>query len=327
MTKIAVSSGDPAGIGPDICIKAFGNKKILSYKPIVFGNIDLFVERAKQINQEINIREYKGEEEDSISNDFLWMVDKPIGVDISSSKPNPKSADYIINIFEESVNKTISKEFDAIVTCPINKEIINEGGIPFTGHTEELAKLGKTNKVVMMLANQKIKVALASTHIPLNEVSDFINKGHIEEVVEIIHTSLRDYWNTNDPLIKVLGINPHAGDGGYIGKEEKEVISPALQNLKEKGIYTIGPISADTAFIEKDGTRKADAFLAMFHDQGLPVIKTMGFGETVNITLGLPFIRTSVDHGTAYDKAGLGSADESSLIAAMEMAFSMSKKI
>lgn len=327
MTKIAVSSGDPAGIGPDICIKAFGNKKILSYKPIVFGNIDLFVERAKQINQEINIREYKGEEEDSISNDFLWMVDKPIGVDISSSKPNPKSADYIINIFEESVNKTISKEFDAIVTCPINKEIINEGGIPFTGHTEELAKLGKTNKVVMMLANQKIKVALASTHIPLNEVSDFINKGHIEEVVEIIHTSLRDYWSANDPLIKVLGINPHAGDGGYIGKEEKEVISPALQNLKAKGINTIGPISADTAFIEKDGTKKADAFLAMFHDQGLPVIKTMGFGETVNITLGLPFIRTSVDHGTAYDKAGLGSADESSLIAAMEMAFSMSKKI
>ena len=326
MTKIAVSSGDPAGIGPDICIKAFGNKKILSYKPIVFGNIDLFVERAKQINQEINIREYKGDEEDSISNDFLWMVDMPIGVDISSSKPNPKSAEYIINIFEESVKKTISKEFDAIVTCPINKEIINEGGIPFTGHTEELAKLGKTNKVVMMLANQKIKVALASTHIPLNEVSDFINKGHIEEVVEIIHTSLRDYWNANDPLIKVLGINPHAGDGGYIGKEEKEVISPALQNLKEKGINTIGPISADTAFIEKDGTKKADAFLAMFHDQGLPVIKTMGFGETVNITLGLPFIRTSVDHGTAYDKAGLGSADESSLIAAMEMAFSMSKK-
>lgn len=326
MTKIAVSSGDPAGIGPDICIKAFGNKKILSYKPIVFGNIELFIERAKQINQEIDIREYKGEEEDSISNDFLWMVDMPIGVDISSSKPNPKSAEYIINIFEESVNKTISKEFDAIVTCPINKEIINEGGIPFTGHTEELAKLGKTNKVVMMLANQKIKVALASTHIPLNEVSDFINKGHIEEVVEIIHTSLRDYWNANDPLIKVLGINPHAGDGGYIGKEEKEVISPALQNLKEKGINTIGPISADTAFIEKDGTKKADAFLAMFHDQGLPVIKTMGFGETVNITLGLPFIRTSVDHGTAYDKAGLGSADESSLIAAMEMAFSMSKK-
>ena len=318
MTKIAVSSGDPAGIGPDICIKAFGNKKILSYKPIVFGNIDLFIERAKQINQEIDIREYKGEEEDSISNDFLWMVDKPIGVDISSSKPNPKSAEYIINIFEESVNKTISKEFDAIVTCPINKEIINEGGIPFTGHTEELAKLGKTNKVVMMLANQKIKVALASTHIPLNEVSDFINKGHIEEVVEIIHTSLRDYWNANDPLIKVLGINPHAGDGGYIGKEEKEVISPALQNLKEKGINTIGPISADTAFIEKDGTKKADAFLAMFHDQGLPVIKTMGFGETINITLGLPFLRISPDHGPNLEMFLKNKSNPDSLIEAIK---------
>ena len=326
MTKIAVSSGDPAGIGPDICIKAFGNKKDLIYKPIVFGNLDLFEERAAQINQEIAIKEYRGEDEDSLSSDFLWIVNKPIGTEISAGKPDPKSAEYIINIFEESVKKTISNEFNAIVTCPINKEVINEGGIPFTGHTEELAKLSKSKKVVMMLANQKIKIALASTHIPLSAVSDFINKSHLEEVVKIIYKSLKDYWNKDEPLIKVLGINPHASDGGYIGNEENEVIIPALQNLKEKGIDTIGPISADTAFIEKEG-EKADVFLAMFHDQGLPVIKTMGFGETVNITLGLPFIRTSVDHGTAYDKAGLGNADESSLLAAMDMAFSMSTKI
>jgi|TARA_B100001109_G_scaffold77902_1_gene63862 4-hydroxythreonine-4-phosphate dehydrogenase len=326
MTKIAVSSGDPAGIGPDICIKAFGNKKDLIYKPIVFGNLDLFEERAAQINQEIAIKEYRGEDEDSLSSDFLWIVNKPIGTEISAGKPDPKSAEYIINIFEESVKKTISNEFNAIVTCPINKEVINEGGIPFTGHTEELARLSKSKKVVMMLANQKIKIALASTHIPLSAVSDFINKSHLEEVVKIIYKSLKDYWNKDEPLIKVLGINPHASDGGYIGNEENEVIIPALQNLKEKGIDTIGPISADTAFIEKEG-EKADVFLAMFHDQGLPVIKTMGFGETVNITLGLPFIRTSVDHGTAYDKAGLGNADESSLVAAMDMAFSMSTKI
>ena len=326
MTKIAVSSGDPAGIGPDICIKAFGNKKDLIYKPIVFGNLDIFEERAAQINQEIAIKEYRGEDEDSLSSDFLWIVNKPIGTEISAGKPDPKSAEYIINIFEESVKKTISNEFNAIVTCPINKEVINEGGIPFTGHTEELARLSKSKKVVMMLANQKIKIALASTHIPLSAVSDFINKSHLEEVVKIIYKSLKDYWNKDEPLIKVLGINPHASDGGYIGNEENEVIIPALQNLKEKGIDTIGPISADTAFIEKEG-EKADVFLAMFHDQGLPVIKTMGFGETVNITLGLPFIRTSVDHGTAYDKAGLGNADESSLIAAMDMAFSMSTKI
>ena len=326
MTKIAVSSGDPAGIGPDICIKAFGNKKDLIYKPIVFGNLDLFEERAAQINQEIAIKEYRGEDEDSLSSDFLWIVNKPIGTEISAGKPDPKSAEYIINIFEESVKKTISNEFNAIVTCPINKEVINEGGIPFTGHTEELARLSKSKKVVMMLANQKIKIALASTHIPLSAVSDFINKSHLEEVVKIIYKSLKDYWNKDEPLIKVLGINPHASDGGYIGNEENEVIIPALQNLKEKGIDTMGPISADTAFIEKEG-EKADVFLAMFHDQGLPVIKTMGFGETVNITLGLPFIRTSVDHGTAYDKAGLGNADESSLVAAMDMAFSMSTKI
>ena len=326
MTKIAVSSGDPAGIGPDICIKAFGNKKDLIYKPIVFGNLDLFEERAAQINQEIAIKEYRGEDEDSLSSDFLWIVNKPIGTEISAGKPDPKSAEYIINIFEESVKKTISNEFNAIVTCPINKEVINEGGIPFTGHTEELARLSKSKKVVMMLANQKIKIALASTHIPLSAVSDFINKSHLEEVVKIIYKSLKDYWNKDEPLIKVLGINPHASDGGYIGNEENEVIIPALQNLKEKGIDTIGPISADTAFIEKEG-EKADVFLAMFHDQGLPVIKTIGFGETVNITLGLPFIRTSVDHGTAYDKAGLGNADESSLVAAMDMAFSMSTKI
>ena len=326
MTKIAVSSGDPAGIGPDICIKAFGNKKDLIYKPIVFGNLDLFKERAAQIDQEIAIKEYRGEDEDSLSSDFLWIVNKPIGTEISAGKPDPKSAEYIINIFEESVKKTISNEFNAIVTCPINKEVINEGGIPFTGHTEELARLSKSKKVVMMLANQKIKIALASTHIPLSAVSDFINKSHLEEVVKIIYKSLKDYWNKDEPLIKVLGINPHASDGGYIGNEENEVIIPALQNLKEKGIDTIGPISADTAFIEKEG-EKADVFLAMFHDQGLPVIKTMGFGETVNITLGLPFIRTSVDHGTAYDKAGLGNADESSLLAAMDMAFSMSTKI
>tara|TARA_B100001113_G_scaffold353441_1_gene357795 strand:+ start:10104 stop:11084 length:981 start_codon:yes stop_codon:yes gene_type:complete len=326
MTKIAVSSGDPAGIGPDICIKAFGNKKDLIYKPIVFGNLDLFEERAAQINQEIAIKEYRGEDEDSLSSDFLWIVNKPIGTEISAGKPDPKSAEYIINIFEESVKKTISNEFNAIVTCPINKEVINEGGIPFTGHTEELARLSKSKKVVMMLANQEIKIALASTHIPLSAVSDFINKSHLEEVVKIIYKSLKDYWNKDEPLIKVLGINPHASDGGYIGNEENEVIIPALQNLKEKGIDTIGPISADTAFIEKEG-EKADVFLAMFHDQGLPVIKTMGFGETVNITLGLPFIRTSVDHGTAYDKAGLGNADESSLVAAMDMAFSMSTKI
>ena len=188
---------------------------------------------------------------------------------------------------------------------------------------DKVAVVGFPRKLTVDLAKDSGACAIIRG---LSAVSDFINKGHLEEVVKIIYKSLKDYWNKDEPLIKVLGINPHASDGGYIGNEENEVIIPALQNLKEKGIDTIGPISADTAFIEKEG-EKADVFLAMFHDQGLPVIKTMGFGETVNVTLGLPFIRTSVDHGTAYDKAGLGNADESSLVSAMDMAFSMSTKI
>ena len=327
MTKIAVSSGDPAGIGPDICIKAFGQKKSLAYKPVIFGNIDLLKERADEIKVQVDIKEYRGEDSNSLTDESLWVVDRPIETRITPGKASPRSAEYIIGIFEESVNRTISREFDAIVTCPINKELINAGGITFVGHTEELARLSNSKKVVMMLANKNIKVALASTHIPLKEVPNFINKPHLKEVVSVINDSLRNYWQIKDPLIKVLGLNPHAGDGGFIGKEEEEIISPALDEIRARGIKVMGPLSADTAFLEKDKITKADVFLAMFHDQGLPVIKTMGFGDTVNVTLGLPFIRTSVDHGTAYDISGTGKADESSLIAASEMSFDMSKKL
>ena len=327
MTKIAVSSGDPAGIGPDICIKAFGQKKPLEYSPVIFGNIELFKERADQINLKVDIKEYISDNSKPLSNDYLWEVDRPLETRITPGQASPRSAEYIIGIFEESVNRTISKEFDAIVTCPINKELINAGGITFVGHTEELARLSNSKKVVMMLANKNIKVALASTHIPLKEVPNFINKPHLKEVVSVINDSLRNYWQIKDPLIKVLGLNPHAGDGGFIGKEEEEIISPALDEIRARGIKVMGPLSADTAFLEKDKITKADVFLAMFHDQGLPVIKTMGFGDTVNVTLGLPFIRTSVDHGTAYDISGTGKADESSLIAASEMSFDMSKKL
>ena len=215
-------------------------------------------------------------------------------------------------------------EFDAIVTCPINKQLINDSGIAFTGHTEELAKLSNTQQVVMMLVNEKIKVALASTHLPIREVPSFLNEELLKEIILITNESLKKNWGIADPLIKVLGLNPHAGDGGHIGKEEQEFISPAINYLKNKGLNIIGPLSADTAFVEKN-SEKADVFIAMFHDQGLPVIKALGFGETVNITLGLPFIRTSVDHGTAYDISGTGAADESSLLAAIEVAKTMSK--
>ena len=326
MTKIAVSSGDPAGIGPDICIKAFGQKKSLAYKPVIFGNIDLLKERADEIKIQVDIKEYRGEDSNSLTDESLWVVDRPISSEVKSGSPEPGTAKYIMSIFEESVKKTISKEFNAVVTCPINKELMNKGGISFTGHTEELASLGNTKDVVMMLANEKIKIALATTHLPLSEVPSHINEDLLVNTISIINQSLKNHWKLENPIIKVLGLNPHAGDGGYLGREEKDIIGPTLNKLREQGLEIIGPVSADTAFVELDKTQKADAILAMYHDQGLPVIKTMGFGETVNITLGLPFIRTSVDHGTAYDKTGTGQADESSLLAATEMACSMSKR-
>ena len=326
MTKIAVSSGDPAGIGPDICIKAFGQKKSLDYVPVVFCDADLIKERCDLLNINSDIQIYSGESIEELSSKCLWVNHHSLCEKAIPGNPSTKNAKFTIEIFESSVERTILKEFDAVVTCPINKEVINKAGIPFTGHTEELARLSNTKKVVMMLASNNLRVALLTTHIALKDVHSQINNKNIEDTISIILKSLKGDFGISDPVIKVLGLNPHAGDGGYIGTEEREIISPVIESLKKRDQKIIGPLSADTAFIEKGTDIKADAFLAMFHDQGLPVIKTSNFGEIVNVTLGLPFVRTSVDHGTAYDKSGTTSADESSLIAAAEMASVMAKK-
>ena len=210
MIKIAVSSGDPAGIGPDICIKAFGQKKIYDFSPVIFGNKELFKSRAKTLGINAEIQIYKGQEE--LSNDSLWIANQDCNLNILPGKPDPNCANFIISNFQQAVKRTISKEFEAVVTCPINKEIINKGGINFTGHTEELAKLSKIDKVVMMLATQELKVALATTHLPLREVPKYITQDHIEETILIINNDLQENWKIKNPLIKVLGLNPHAGD-------------------------------------------------------------------------------------------------------------------
>ena len=322
MIKIAVSSGDPAGIGPDICIKAFGQKKIYDFSPVIFGDKELFKSRAKTLGINADIQIYKGQEE--LSNDSLWIANRDCNLNILPGKPDPNCANFIISNFQQAVKRTISKEFEAVVTCPINKEIINKGGINFTGHTEELAKLSKIDKVVMMLATQELKVALATTHLPLREVPEYITQDHIEETILIINNDLQENWKIKNPLIKVLGLNPHAGDGGFLGSEDQEILIPVIKKLNELGLNISGPHSADTAFINNNHQVKPDIVLAMYHDQGLPVIKTIGFGKITNVTLGLPFIRTSVDHGTAYDMAGSIQADESSLIEAAKIAASIS---
>ena len=320
MIKIAVSSGDPAGIGPDICIKAFGQKKIYDFSPVIFGDKELFKSRAKILGINADIQIYTGQEE--LSNDSLWIANRDCNLNILPGKPDPNCANFIISNFQQAVKRTISKEFEAVVTCPINKEIINKGGINFTGHTEELAKLSKIDKVVMMLATQELKVALATTHLPLREVPEYITQDHVEETILIINNDLQKNWKIKNPLIKVLGLNPHAGDGGFLGSEDQEILIPVIKKLNDMGLNISGPHSADTAFINNNQI-KPDIVLAMYHDQGLPVIKTIGFGKITNVTLGLPFIRTSVDHGTAYDMAGSIQADESSLIEAAKIAASI----
>ena len=323
MIKLAVSPGDPAGIGPDICIKAFGLNKDLDFSPIIFGDINLFKERAQNLEVDIQIQEYKGQKD--LDGKSFWILPYPLDVSVEPGESNSNYGGYLIKVLEDATNLTLKNEFDALVTGPLNKELINKAGISFFGHTEVLADLSNTPKVVMMLTCDNLKVALATTHVPLSEVPKLITHEHLCECLTILNNDLKLKWGYTNPCIKVLGLNPHAGDGGYLGKEDQEIIAPAIEYLKAKGLNLIGPVSADTAFVRKN-SEQIDAYLAMYHDQGLPVLKTAGFGNSVNVTLGLPFIRTSVDHGTAYDMAGKKDVDEKSLLEASYLAFNLATR-
>ena len=323
MIKLAVSPGDPAGIGPDICIKAFGQNKNLNFTPVIFGDVDLFQERAQNLEVDVQVKEFKGQE--TLDDSSFWILPYPLEMKVEPGKPDPSYGDYLMKVLREATNLTLNKEFDALVTGPLNKELINKAGISFFGHTEVLAEISDTSKVLMMLTCDNLKIALATTHVPLSEVPKLITYEHLCECLTILNNDLQNKWGYSNPCIKVLGLNPHAGDGGYLGKEDQEVIAPAIEYLKTKGLNLIGPVSADTAFIGKN-SEHIDAYLAMYHDQGLPVLKTVGFGNSVNITLGLPFIRTSVDHGTAYDMAGKKEVDENSLLEASSLAFNLATR-
>jgi 4-hydroxythreonine-4-phosphate dehydrogenase len=323
MIKLAVSPGDPAGIGPDICIKAFGQNKNLNFTPVIFGDVDLFQERAQNLEVDVQVKEFKGQE--TLDDSSFWILPYPLEMKVEPGKPDPSYGDYLMKVLREATNLTLNKEFDALVTGPLNKELINKAGISFFGHTEVLAEISDTSKVLMMLTCDNLKIALATTHVPLSEVPKLITYEHLCECLTILNNDLQNKWGCSNPCIKVLGLNPHAGDGGYLGKEDQEVIAPAIEYLKTKGLNLIGPVSADTAFIGKN-SEHIDAYLAMYHDQGLPVLKTVGFGNSVNITLGLPFIRTSVDHGTAYDMAGKKEVDENSLLEASFLAFNLATR-
>ena len=313
MSKIFISPGDPAGIGPEITLKALEKNKKIQNKFVLAGDRDFFENIIITNNIDLNLIEEDSRETGVILKHF------PLKNKVVLGHPDIANANYIIDILSYGSLGCLNNNFKGLITGPINKELINQSGYEFSGHTEFLSDISNIKKVVMLLMNKKLKVALLTTHIPLSEVPSKITKKNLDETISIISKELESNWKISNPSICLLGLNPHAGEGGFIGHEEEEILKPFV-NSSNKNVH--GPISADTAFIEKN-IEKYDVFLAMYHDQGLPVIKSMEFGNTLNITLGLPFPRISVDHGTAYEIAGKNKSDFSSMDHALKTSISL----
>jgi len=323
---IAITPGEPAGIGPDICLqlaKAYIEDKSAVFRcstPVFIADENLLSERAELLQLDIPIKPFSDYKPGQKA---MWVVTTPLAKPSQCGVLESRNSAYVLACLDQAIKGCLAHEFKALVTGPVQKSIINDAGIRFSGHTEYLAEACERDTVVMMLASSKLKVALVTTHLALSAVPAAITKQHLETTIRILHQDLKQKFAIKQPVILVCGLNPHAGESGHLGREEIEIIEPVLTSLNNEGFNLIGPLPADTLFTAKY-LDSADAVLAMYHDQGLPVLKSQGFGEAVNITLGLPIIRTSVDHGTALDLAGSGKASMSSLLAAYIMAASMS---
>lgn len=293
---LAVTAGEPAGIGPELCSAIAATA--YADDVVIIGDRDLI-------------------------GNGVSVIDTPFPATVVPGKPDPANAQTLIDGLTMAVEGCLDGRFAGLVTAPLAKRVIADAGIPFTGHTELLAELTGARLPVMMLVAGELRVALASTHMPLREVPGYITKQRLRDVIEVLDHDLRARFNIEHPEIVVCGLNPHAGEGGYLGHEDKDVIAPVIDALAGTGMQVRGPLPADTAFTPAAGHK--DVVLAMYHDQGLPVLKYAGFGHAVNVTLGLPIIRTSVDHGTAFDIAGSGTADAGSLIAAIELAATLAR--
>jgi len=318
ITRLAVTAGEPAGIGPDLLIQL--SQQVQTAELVIIADRDVMLQRAETLGIPLTIREYQADKAPALNaaNEIsLLHIDCP--EDVIAGELNAKNSNYVLATLERAAKGCLDKEFAAIVTAPLHKGIINDAGVSFTGHTEFFAEKTKAKLPVMMLAADKLRVALATTHLPVSKVSEAITEQSLTEVLEIMDHDLRTQFGIDNPHILVCGLNPHAGEGGHMGMEEIDTIEPTLAKLKASGMNITGPLPADTLFTPRH-LEGADAVLAMFHDQGLPVLKYAGFGHAVNITLGLPIIRTSVDHGTALDLAGTGKAETGSLIEAIKCA-------
>lgn len=323
---IAVTTGEPAGVGPELC--ATLARRSWPARIVLIGDQELLGQRAQLAGQTDALRPYVPGTDAPPG--VLEVLHLPLAAFAQPGLLDARNAPYVLHTLDAAIAGCLRGDFGAMVTAPVQKSIINDAGIAFTGHTEYLAEKTATSLVVMMLAGeygpaperQWLRVALATTHLPLAKVPAAIRPDELERVIRILHADLRDKFGIAVPRILVAGLNPHAGESGHMGREEIEVIEPLLARLRGEGMQLIGPLPADTLFTPHQLSR-GDAVLAMYHDQGLPVLKFATFGGGVNITLGLPIIRTSVDHGTALDLAGTGRADCGSLYAAVECALTM----
>lgn len=319
---IAVTSGEPAGIGPEICLR-LAERQALPAHFVVLADRQLLAERALLIN-------FKGKLRDWIpgmqpEDDTLDILHIPLSATSQPGQLDPANASYVLQLLDQALEGCQSGEFAAMVTAPVHKGVINDAGVAFTGHTEYLAEKTNTPQVVMMLAGGGLRVALATTHLPLKDVSAAITQDSLEQTLRILHADMGRKYGLAKPRILVAGLNPHAGEGGYLGHEEIDVIAPVLERLRAEGMTLIGPLPADTMFTPPM-LAQGDCVLAMYHDQGLTALKYASFGNGINVTLGLPIIRTSVDHGTALELAGSGRADPGSLFVAVEQAIEMAQR-
>lgn len=325
MKHLIYSPGEPAGIGPDLILKLSSTNfwESLKSKIVVMGDIDLFRDRSKALDLNIHINEIKDFKKIKPNKrKSLQVFHASKCLDTTPSKLNPKNSKYVLEILDQSIKKCVQNKSFGLVTGPINKANIIDGGHSFSGHTERLMKKTKSKDVLMMLASSKMRVCLVTTHIPINQVAKNINKKLLMRKIIILNDELKDKFKIKNPKIFTLGLNPHAGENGHIGDEETRIINPCIKEAQSMGINISAPMAADTAFSKKN-LKTYDAFLAMYHDQALPVIKSMSFGKIVNVSLGLPIVRTSVDHGTALELSGTGNIKLDSLKEAFTVASKM----
>lgn len=322
LPRLALTPGEPAGVGPELA--ALLATSDLAADLVAIADPRLLERAATTRGLVLRLAADDGRHIDQREPGVLRYIAVPLRVPSEFGKLDPRNATYVIDTLALAADGCLAGRFDALVNGPVHKGAINDGGIAFSGHTEFFAERSGSD-VVMMLATPTLRVALATTHLPLAQVPRALTREALARTLRIVHGDLRAKFGIEEPRILVLGLNPHAGEGGHLGREEIDVIAPVLHLLRAQGMHLIGPLPADTAFVPEQLAR-GDAVLAMYHDQGLPVLKAQGFGEAVNITLGLPFLRTSVDHGTALDLAGRGRADPASLFAAARMALRLADK-